>query len=185
MLTLDESGRRVARHHWVETRMFALVGAWVASTPETEPKLLFDRHSLHHSWRAKQWYDRLPVLADVDRDELVDSQGAPLLRAFDFVAALGSTLERMACAYRVLLPRLAVAYERHRLLCGEVSDSSVRRTLTIVSRDLRADWLEGETVLQGLLDAELEAAHGQAATAARAAEAATSLEAFLVGDAGL
>ncbi len=182
MLTLDESGRRAARHQWFESRMFALVGSWMPSTPEPEPKLLFDRHSLHHSWRATQWTDRLPVLADVDRADLVNSQGAPLIRAFEFAGELDSTLARLTCTYRVLLPRLAVAYERHRLLCDEASDSSIRRTLTIVGRDVRADWLEGETVLQAMLEEEVDFAHGQAA---QAADAARWLESLLVGLAGL
>lgn len=162
--------------------MFALVGSWVASTPEPQPKLLFDRHSFHHSWRAEQWNDRLPVVADVDRAELVDCQGSPLTRAFDFVEALDSTLARLSCTYRVLLPRLAVAYERHKLLCDEASDSSTRWTLSLVSRDVRADWLEGETVLQGLLDSGPGVASGRVSMAA---EAAASLEAFLAGAAGL
>jgi len=182
MVTLDESGRWAARHQWVETRMFSLVGSWVTSTPEPEPKLLFDRHSLHHSWRAKQWNDRLPVLADVDRTQLVDAQGAPLVRAFDFAEALESTIARLVCTYRVLIPRLAVAYERHRIVSDEVSDSSIRRTLTLLGRDVRADWLEGETVLQGFLDAGIAVSQGQAV---QAAGAATSLETLLVGDAGL
>lgn len=162
--------------------MFSLVGSWVASTPEAEAKLLFDRHSLHHSWRAKQWNDRLPVLADVDHTELVEAEGAALVRAFDFAEELGSTLARLVCTYRVLLPRLAVAYERHRLVADEVSDSSVRRTLALVGRDVRDDWLEGETVLQGFLDAGTAVTQGEAV---RAADAATSLEALLVGVTGL
>ncbi|HWE57130.1 MAG TPA: hypothetical protein VG435_16590, partial [Acidimicrobiales bacterium] len=66
--SLDESAAWAGRHRWIENRLYEVAGAWVPSTPDVEVKLLFDRHSHHHAWRAAQWWDRLPVLADVDRD---------------------------------------------------------------------------------------------------------------------
>jgi hypothetical protein len=149
--SLDESARRAGAHHWAETRLFEVLGGWVGSTPEVGAKLMLDRHSHHHAWRAGQWWDRLPVLADVDRRALSAAPQGPAAAALDRLAGLEGTAARLAGAYRVALPRLWVAYERHLGAAGPVSDGSTRRTLAIVAADIAADWHEGEVALQGLL----------------------------------
>ena len=132
--------------------MFEILGSWVTSTPQLEVKLMLDRHSRHHAWRAAQWWDRLPVLADVDRDLLVREAGAvPWDASLEAVAAAAGTVSRLSAAYRVALPRLCSAYTLHRLAASEVSDGSTLRTLGIVGPDAAADWAEGELSLQSLL----------------------------------
>ena len=70
-LTLDDAARLAGAHRWAEMRLFEVMGSWVAGTDDVDAKLLFDRHSQHHAWRAGQWWERLPVSAGVDRDGLV------------------------------------------------------------------------------------------------------------------
>ena len=174
--TLDDSGRRAGAHRWVESALFALLGGWVPTTPEPAAKLLLDRHSQHHAWRAAQWWDRLPVLADVDRDGLTAAPPGPLAAALAAATAVAhrdgaedgatGTVARLAVAYRVLLPRQWAAYRRHRADAGPVADAATLRTLTIVTADLESDWHEGEAVLQDLIDAT---AGGAAAAAAAVA----------------
>lgn len=149
---LNESAMVAARHHWVESRLFGVLGGWVATTSEPDAKLLFDRHSNHHAWRARQWWDRLPVLADLDRAELVAAQGAGLVAAFDALAAQESIVTRLACTYRMMIPRLAASYKRQSLHASPVADSSVLRTLAMLSADVATDWLEGEAVLECILE---------------------------------
>ena len=172
--TLDESARRAGSHRWTESALFGLLGGWVPSTPEPAAKLLLDRHSQHHSWRAAQWWDRLPVLADVDREELTAAPPGPFGPALDAAAAVEGSVARLAVAYRVLLPRLWAAYRSHGAVAGPVADGATRRTLAIVTSDLESDWREGETVLQELVDAT-------AGGAALAASAVGAIEALWGG----
>lgn len=151
--------------------MFEILGQWVTSTATPTAKLLFDRHSQHHAWRAAQWWDRLPVLAGVDRESLTAPASPPLVVALEHLAAFGSTVGRLAGAYRVMLPRQWACYQDHLELAGTIADSSTLRTLHIVSQDLASDWMEGERALQNLLDAD---------TAAEASAAVAELEATLL-----
>jgi len=150
-LTLDEAARLVGYYSWAEGRLFEIAGGWVASSPEPEVKLLFDRHSQHHAWRAGQWWDRLPVLADTDRESLVCSPSPSVANAAGSLASLDQTVTRLAGLYRVALPRLTAAYERHLSVTNPPSDSALIRTLNLLAGDAGADWREGEVFLQKLL----------------------------------
>lgn len=171
--TLEQSARLAGRHLWAERRLFEILGGWVTTVPEAEAKLLLDRHSHHCAWRARQWYERLPVLADVDRHALAASPDPVLGPAFDLMAATTGTAARLAAAYRFALPRLWAAYARHRVVAGPVADGSTQRILGIVAPDLAADWQEGEGLLQKLLTSR------QAVE--QAAGRVTELELVLVG----
>ena len=128
-----------------------MLGGWVTGTEDTDVRLMFDRHSRHSAWRAAQWWDRLPVLADVERAALCLPPSDAFAEVFDHLAALPNAVARLAGGYRVALPRLWARYEYHRKAAGETSDSSTLRALQIVSPDLAADWHEGEQLLQELL----------------------------------
>jgi hypothetical protein len=150
-VTLEEAARLAGGFRWAERRLFEVLGGWVASTPETGIKLMLDRHSHHHAWRAEQWWDRLPVLAGVDRDELTAPPALALQAAYGALADMEGTVARLAGAYRFALPRLAGAYAAYRSAAAPASDGSGRRTVGIVGTDLEADWKEGELALQKLL----------------------------------
>jgi hypothetical protein len=164
-MLLDEASRLAGGHRWAESRLFEITGGWVASTEPVDAKLLLDRHSQHHAWRAEQWWDRLPVLADVDRNDLTLPPTPTAEPAAAALAALDSTVARLAGAYRVALPRLFAAYQRHRLRADPTSDGSAIRTLDLLVPDVAADWREGEVLLQRLLtdDAAVQAAAGAVA----------------------
>jgi hypothetical protein len=198
-LTLQESAALVGGHCWVERRLFERLGAWVAPTAWPAAKLALDRHAQHAAWRAAQWWDRLPVLAQVDREALVvapsswaglagsvlaaapaapadpvtPADPAPALEATgagpdplaDATSAGGADVARLAVAYRILLPRLAVAYQRHVQLTSAVADGPVVRTLGQALADIRADWAEGEGIVQDLVVDERSVAAASAATA--------------------
>lgn len=138
-------------HGWAETCLFETLGRWVASTDEPEAKLLFDRHSQHHAWRARQWWDRLPVLADVERDRLIQPPTPAAAAVATALARLDDTVSRVAGVYRVALPRLFAAYHHHRLRADPASDGSAIRTLDLLMPDVAGDWREGEVLLQLLL----------------------------------
>ena len=171
--SLEESARRAGAHQWAESRLFEILGGWVATTPEPAIRGMLDRHSRHCAWRAAQWWDRLPLLADVERAALCTAPAGPAALA-DRLAELEGTPARLAGAYRVALPRLWAAYERHYADADDVGDGSTRRTLGIVGRDLAADWHEGEAALQEALATR--------ADVSAAAAAAKALEETLLGD---
>ncbi len=174
---LDESARRAGAHQWAESRLFEVLGGWVPTTAEPEVRLLFDRHSNHCAWRAAQWWDRLPVLADVDRDELCRAPSEEAARAVEALRGLEGTVARLAGAHRVAIPRLYVAYGKHRSRTGTVADGSTLRTLGLLLPDLAADWHEGEAVLQDLL----AGGRGGGGAVREAAAAVTTLEDILSG----
>ena len=111
---------------------------------------MLDRHSLHHAWRAQQWRDRLPVLADVDRDALCTPPTAAWDAAFGAMGRLEPTGHRLAAAYRVVIPRLHSRYHDHRAVANGIADGATQRTLDIVAPDVAGDWQEGERILQRL-----------------------------------
>jgi hypothetical protein len=192
-LTLHQSAALVGGHCWVERRLFERLGSWVASSASNEAKLLLDAHSQHAAWRAGQWWDRLPVLAQLDRDELVAAHDrwATLFVATDAgdaipagddpaadhsaadhsaadhsaAAHLAADVTRLAVAYRVLLPRVAASYARHARLTTPIADGPVIRTLGQVAADVRADWAEGEFLLETLMSSAAHVAAAAAATA--------------------
>lgn len=141
--------------------MFEILGGWVASTDDATVKLMFDRHSQHHAWRSTQWWERLPVLADVDRDALVRAPSQETDKCIQAVAESTGTVARLAAAYRFALPRMFAAYHRSRGAASPLSDGSTLRALGLVGPDLASDWAEGEVALQALIrsdaDAELAA----------------------------
>lgn len=137
--------------------MFEILGGWVASTDDTTVKLMFDRHSQHHAWRAAQWWDRLPVLADVDRDARVRAPDHETESCLQSVAESAGTVARLAAAYRFALPRMFAAYQRHRAATSPVSDGSTLRALGLVGPDLASDWAEGEVALQAVIRSEADA----------------------------
>jgi hypothetical protein len=167
--SLEESARLAGGHCWVEARLFEIAGAWVPTVPEAAARLLLDRHSRHHAWRSRQWRDRLPVLADVERDALCVAPEPAWERALERLAAADDTVGRLAGLYRAVVPRLATRYREHAARAGEVSDGASRRTLSIVSADLAGDWQEGEALLENLICDPDRA--GAAAGAAGAVEA--------------
>jgi hypothetical protein len=155
-------------------RLFEIMGSWVAGTEDLEVKLLFDRHSQHHAWRAGQWWDRLPVTAGVDRAALVVAPSPADVAAASALESMEGMVARLAGAYRVALPRLLGRYERHRALAGPAGDSAAIRTLDLLIPDVSADWREGEVLLQERITSVAEIQ--------QAAEAVTGLERLLLAE---
>ena len=53
----------VGEYRWIETALFAPLGAWVADLPLAGVQVHLDAQSMRHAWHAELWADRLPVLA--------------------------------------------------------------------------------------------------------------------------
>lgn len=170
--TLQESAALVGGHCWIERRLFERLGAWSQLADVPAAKVLLDRHAQHAAWRGEQWWDRLPILAPVDRDELViaPSGWSQVLAGHRDVA---TTEALLALAYRVFLPRLSSRYGRHADQAAPVPDAPVIRTLGHVVADVRADWAQGERLTEDLLLDQAAIANASATVAAAEARFTT------------
>jgi hypothetical protein len=172
-LTLHESAVRLGGFCWTERRIFETLGASSATLGDVEGQVLADRHAAHAAWRAGQWWDRLPVLAVIDRDDLVAAPSTTQAQLYDRLGKESSTVGTLAAFYRVALPRLAGAYRAFESLTSPLADGPARRTLAQVESDIEADRGEGERFLHSLLITETAVDEAAATTA--------SLERLLAG----
>lgn len=170
-LPWDVTAALVGEYRWIETTLFALLGAWVSDMPVAGVQVHLDAQSMRHAWHAELFGDRLPVLAGVDPDGLTrpSTVTAALFAALDGAGPAtgdpGSTwpaadagpharpaaLPRLAGLYRVVLPRLVTSYDRHLRVLAPVADGPLRRALQLVLRDGVDDWMAGERLVQRLV----------------------------------
>ena len=150
MTSLAESEwARRARHFCaLERRLFEILGGWVPTVAEPEAKLLLRVHSFQHAWHAQLWAGLLPVGEDEGSAPLRPALAA----ALDVMAAPSGTGERLAGAYRALLPRLIGTYAGMGEELREATEGPVRRVLTLVRADDDEACRAGEAVLSGLVD---------------------------------
>jgi hypothetical protein len=170
-----ELTKRVARHfREVERRLFETLGGWVPTVAEPEVKLLLREHSFQHAWHAQLWEELLPARDD----EGLGGEGFEGLGAvLDAVAEPAATLERLVGAYRVVLPRLVVAYSGMRADGAVVGDGPLRRALRLMLADDVDAWQAGEGLVQGCITSPAEAE--------LAGRHAARVEALLVAAGGL
>jgi hypothetical protein len=150
--SLAETARRLGRLRWVELRLFEVVGGWVASTPEAEVKAMLATQSYHFAWHGRVWAERFPAGYGHDLEEATTAGDDGGLAAWmDQLAALEDSPARLTGLYRVVLPRLVVAYRRWREEADPVADGPLLRWLGFVLADEVDDWQVGAAALQRLL----------------------------------
>jgi hypothetical protein len=153
-LDIESSARRTGAHRWVELRLFEILGSWSAGLGHPAAQNLFGAHSRHHAGRAGLWAGCLPTLPHLDPDAASAAPSEALAGFFDELADPAGghdALDRLVGVYRVVVPRLATAYDRRRLDLTEVADGPVLRALRLVRTDLRRDGAAGEALVQSLL----------------------------------
>mgnify|MGYP001222847958 FL=1 len=98
--TIEESGRRIGSHAWVEARLFEIVGRWSGTVPEPRARALFASQSHHHAWHAELWHDLLPALPHVATDAFVAPAAgdAALISALEELDAGGDVRDGAASA---------------------------------------------------------------------------------------
>lgn len=156
-LTLEESARRVGGYRWLESRLFELLGSWVPDVDDPVAKAMVATHACQHARHAESWHELLPTAGGMTPESLTQppSEGAAAA-----TAALAqpepteATVTRLVGVYRVLLPRMVVAYSAHLRLASAVCDGPVIRVLQLVVREETEEWARGEAAVQALLGAE-------------------------------
>ena len=66
------------------------------------------------------------------------------------------TIEKLVGVYRVLIPHKIAAYTYHRNGTSEITDMPTVRILDFILQDELNDWLEGEMLIQSMIETEAE-----------------------------
>ena len=174
MTSLAELAGLTRRYAAVERRLFEVLGGWVPSVPEAEAKLLLRAHSFQHAWHADLWEGITPRAgpgSGAVTGAAAGAVGGAAAGAVGGIAAgaigpddlLGplagasSTVERLAAAYRAVLPDLVGEYLDLRRRAQPASDGPVLRVLGLILADEEAASAAGESLLQVLVGTSDEA----------------------------
>jgi hypothetical protein len=153
-LDIETSAQRAGVHRWIEQRLFEILGRWSAEVVVPEAKGLLGAQSYHHAWHAELWRGCLPTLPHLDPEGVTAPPSAGLAAVLDEVAdAAGEqdALGRLVGVYRVVVPRLAVAYADRQAGASAVSEGPVLRALDLIRPDLARDGEAGERLVQSLV----------------------------------
>ncbi len=174
-VALDVQARVVGSYHWLERRLFEVLGSWVGSEPVPDAQVLFDVYSQQHAWHAELFADRLPALDSVDPTTLMvppsrdvermlgvlsgavhdddpgDDGGRVIRGGLEGGVPAGGTLPRLVGVGRVVLPRLVTGYMLHLRRLSAVADAPLIRSLRLVLRDEVEQWQTVESLTQTLL----------------------------------
>jgi hypothetical protein len=142
---IHDTARTLARHAWVERRLFEVVGGWVRSTTDGEVAAVLAATSVHHGWHAELLQERVPVLHDLDPAQL---DPPPSLVAFvDAVSASADDLERLVALADVVGPDRIARYEGLLAAASPVADAPVAQALRLVLSDEQDDQRTAASVL--------------------------------------
>jgi hypothetical protein len=163
--TIEESGRRIGHHVWVEARLFEVTGRWSGTVDEPRTRALLGRQSRHHAWHVQLWHDLLPALPHLGPSQLVASgeDGAEMIAALEGLddeadddvddtpeAGTDAAVARLTALVRDAVPALERAYEDHLARTAPLTDGPTVRVLRLVLADLADDRTAGEALLDTL-----------------------------------
>ncbi len=157
--TIEQSGRRIGHHAWVEMRLFETLGRWSGTVRDPRARALFASQSHHHAWHAELWQGLLPAVphlpaADLVAPEPADAQVVAALEAFDDPDrdedSVEATVTRLAAVYDATLPHLVTTYTEHLDRTTAVTDGPTVRALHLVLRDLADDKAAGDALIDEL-----------------------------------
>lgn len=158
--TIEESGRRIGHHVWVEARLFEVTGRWSGTVDEPRARALLGRQSRHHAWHVQLWHELLPALPHVGPSQLVapGEDGAATIAGLEALDDAGDTpdagtdaaVARLTALVRDAVPALERAYEDHLARTTPLTDAPTVRVLRLVLADLADDRAAGEALLDTL-----------------------------------
>jgi hypothetical protein len=138
--TIEQTGRRIGGHAWVEMRLFETLGRWSGVVDEPRARVLLAAASRHHAWHAELWMGLLPGLPHLPAADLValgDGAAAMVAALEDLDDA--PTDQRVAALVQVALPQVIDRYAAHLEVAVPVADAPTERALRLAVADLRAD----------------------------------------------
>lgn len=153
--TIEQSGRRIGHHAWVEMRLFEILGRWSGTVSEPRARALFASQSHHHAWHSELWQGLLPAVPHLPAADLVapdpaDAQVVAALEALDEPDndedPTAAAVTRIAAVHGTALPHLATTYSDHLEQTTPVTDGPTIRALHLVLRDLADDRAAGDAL---------------------------------------
>lgn len=143
---IASAAARVGAYAWLASRLFEVVGGWVASTTDPATKVHFAAVSRRCADQAGEWHERLPRLREAPRADLVRAPGPSASGLLDAMAQVADLDDRLA-VLRVVLRRLDDVLEDHAATLDEVRDGATALTLRrtraeladLLARDVTVD----------------------------------------------
>lgn len=170
-LSVEESVRRLKRHHYAFRRLHQIFIGRLTAEPVYELKMAFS----HHAWLCAEHVAALRARVGEMREPPLGLEAVPhpaLALAFDELLAAPTTEELLLGLYEVILPALATALARHGAETHVLADQPTRRWLKFARIEL-AEMLDyGRKAISALVSSEQRLAAGAGLTAVRAAMAA-------------
>lgn len=151
-LSTVQTARVVGGLHWATTRLFELLGQWAAEADRPDVAVSMATSSRHLGWHASDLEELLPDSVLVEGEARTAPHDPGVDAALDAIRAIPGSLERLAVAHRVLLPRLAARCVTIERMVASHQDASLARVLAFLLADLRRDRDDGEALLARLLD---------------------------------
>ena len=100
---IASAAARLGAYTWLASRLFEVVGGWVASTPDPAAKVFFAGVARRFADQAATWHERLPRLREAQRADLVRAPGPSASALTDDLAQLADRNERVAALRAVLV----------------------------------------------------------------------------------
>lgn len=150
-MTAVQTAQVVGELHWATSRLFEVVGLWAAEADRPDIAVSLATSSRHLGWHMGDLAELLPdsvLLEDVARTE---PHAPGVDAAVEAIRAIPGSIERLAIAHRVLLPRVAARCVGIERASGNHSDAALARVLSFLLADLRRDRDDGEALLGQLL----------------------------------
>ncbi len=160
VLGLEEAARVAGHARWLETRLFEVLGSWVAAETDATAKVLWSTHSLRHATGAEVWRDRQPRVAHLDREALTVAAGPGVAALLSALAALAhpgdptgpvATASRLVAVARVVEPRRITAYRNRCRRAHPLADGPTLRWAGYMLADAEACRAEAEALLAARL----------------------------------
>lgn len=177
--TMLALGAALGAGAWWCDQVFAVAGGWVPDAPEASVRGHLAELSRVVGEHGVALRRHLPRPTGTDPESWVTPPSDASTGVVGLLGGLDGSPARLAGLHRVVVPRLLVAWDRHRRHAGP-ADRGVARMLGHAHHDLVGLWHEGEGLLQTLVDDDpsaLRALHG----AARSVEDALVSAGGLVG----
>lgn len=110
-LSVRERARAIATFRFVEVRLMEIAAGWTPTIPEMEVKVLLGRHIWDFAQHADALGKRTFELRCPEQHSLPPSE--PFAQLLEDSARVGSTSDRLAVLYDVLLPGLEQRYREY------------------------------------------------------------------------
>ena len=155
--SVEDCVARLKRHHWAFRRLHEVFVKRLTSEPLYELKMMFSLHASYCAEHAAAWRKRVAEMREPPLG--LDTTPEPALdRFFDELVAAGTTAQLVSGLYRVALPALRDALERHRRETNRLVDHPSFRICRFALIEVEEMIAVGEKAVAALVGSEEAAA---------------------------